>query len=182
MRATEKAPTPAERAWAQGALAAVWCRSGQAKEAIEVLAPLYANLRAGQFIPGERFALFLGESYWRDGQYARAQIAIEEGLEIQTRCKMRYEAAVSHRLLGELATSMNSPARAEAHFLKSIALLEAIGALNEMALAYSGYGRLKLAQGEVVDARKYLGRAVEVFERLGTLQEAEQIRSELNAL
>jgi len=51
-----------------------------------------------------------------------------------------------------------------------------------MALAYSGYGRLKLAQGEVVDARKYLGRAVEVFERLGTLQEAEQIRSELNAL
>ena len=178
----EKAPTPAERAWAQGALAAVWCRSDRVREAIEVLAPMYANLRAGKFIPGERFALFLGEAYWRDGQYAPAQTAIEEGLEIQTRCKMKYEAAVSHRLLGELATSMNSPARAEAHFLKSIEMLEAIGAFNEMALACAGYGRLKLAQGKVVDARKYLTRAVAVFERLGTLREAEQVRNELSAL
>jgi class 3 adenylate cyclase/tetratricopeptide (TPR) repeat protein len=178
----EKAPTPAERAWAQGALAAVWCRSGQADKAIEILAPVYANLRAGQFIPGERFALFLGESYWRAGQHDRAKKAIEEGLEIQTRHNMRYEAAVSHRLLGELAASMNSPTRAEAHFLQSIAMLEQIGALNDMALACAGYGRSKVTQGNVVEARKYLARAVEVFERLGTQRELEQVRAELSAL
>lgn len=182
----EKAPTPAERAWAQGSLAAAWCRAGEAGKAIAVLAPLYASLRSGRFVPGERFLLFLGEAYWRSGQYDLARQVMDEGLEIQTRHGMKYEAAVTHRLLAELAVSMN-PAQnaeplAEPHFTQSIAMLEAIHAQNDLALAFTGFGRLHKLLGRRDKARACFTRALEIFERLGALSEPDRLRAELSVL
>ena len=106
----EKAPTPAKRAWAQGSLAAAWCRAGQVDRAIEVLAPLCETLRGGGFVPGEALgALFLGEAYWRAGRYDEARAAIEQGLEIHVRHGMKYEAAVSRRLLAEVLAATARP-------------------------------------------------------------------------
>src|SRR5712691_5514924 len=78
-------------------------------------------------------------------------------------------------LLGEVALTTN-PTQVEAplaalHFKQSIAILQQIKAENELALAYAGYGRLHQQQGNISQARDYLTRALEIFNRLGTLLE-----------
>ena len=62
------------------------------------------------------------------------------------------------------------------YFERSMALLQQIGAENELALAYAGYGRLHQQQGDLAQARAYLRRALAIFERLGTLHEPDRIR------
>jgi class 3 adenylate cyclase len=75
--------------------------------------------------------------------------------------------------------------------VNSTALAERVGSeamhtlLNqffEVALAYAGYGRLHKQQGNTAQAREYLTRALEIFERLGTLGEPDKVRQELAAL
>ena len=50
---------------------------------------------------------------------------------------------------------------------------------NELARAYSGMGRYHKQQGNVEEAREYLTKALEIFERLGTLIEPDTVREEL---
>ena len=80
--------------------------------------------------------------------------------------------------MGEIALK-NNPAQAAFHFEKSMAVLQEIKAENELALAYAGYGRLQKQQGKVGQARKYLTKALEIFERLTTLIEPDKVRREL---
>jgi flagellin-specific chaperone FliS len=51
--------------------------------------------------------------------------------------------------------------------------LREIKAENELALAFVGYGRLYKQQNQITQAREYLVKALEIFERLGTLLEPE---------
>jgi tetratricopeptide (TPR) repeat protein len=76
----------------------------------------------------------------------------------------------------------NNPPQAAPHFEKSIAILREIKAENELALAYAGYGRLHKQQGKVGQAREYLTKALEIFERLGTLIEPDKVSEELAEL
>jgi tetratricopeptide (TPR) repeat protein len=94
---------------------------------------------------------------------------------------MRYELGFAHRLLGEIALKTN-PTQAVPHFEKSIAIFQEIKAENELALAYTGYGRLHKQQGEIAQAREYLTKALEIFERLGTLIEPEKVKEVLAEL
>jgi tetratricopeptide (TPR) repeat protein len=93
---------------------------------------------------------------------------------------MRLILASAHRLLGEIALATNSAQHeaplAATHFERSMAILQQIGAENELALVYAGYGRLHQQQGDLAQARAYLTRALALFERLGTLREPERIR------
>lgn len=57
-----------------------------------------------------------------------------------------------------------------------------IKAENELALDYSGMGRYHKQQGNVQEAREYLTRALEIFERLGHLIEPAKVRNELAEL
>ena len=54
-----------------------------------------------------------------------------------------------------------------------------IKAENELALAYLGMDRYHKQQGSVEEAREYLTKALEIFERLGTLIEPDKVREEL---
>ena len=94
---------------------------------------------------------------------------------------MSYHLGWSHCLLGEIALKTN-PAQAKPHFEKSIEILQEINAENELALAYAGYGRFYKQQGDFVHAREYLTKALEIFERLGTLIEPDKVRKELAEL
>jgi hypothetical protein len=99
---------------------------------------------------------------------------------------MKYEAAVSRRLLGELLASTNSPRTAdhpaEPYFVQSIDGLQRIGAEGDLALALAGYGRLRLRQGRIAEARDHLAQALRICERLGMVGEPERLRGELDAL
>jgi tetratricopeptide (TPR) repeat protein len=123
----------------------------------------------------------LGEGYWLAGDDDKARQTLEEGLEMADSCGVRYYAGFAQRLLGELALKTN-PTQAALHFEKSMAVLREIKAENELALAYAGYGRLHKQQGQIGQAREYLTKALEIFERLGTLIEPDKVKEELAEL
>jgi len=51
-----------------------------------------------------------------------------------------------------------------------------------LALAYAGYGWLYRQQGNFAQARDYLTRALDIFNRLGTLLEPDRVRQVLAEL
>jgi tetratricopeptide (TPR) repeat protein len=123
----------------------------------------------------------LGEGYWLAGEDDKASQTLKKGVEIAERCGARYYLGWSQRLLGEIALKNNSH-QAAPHFEKSIAVFREIKAENELALAYAGYGRLHKQQGQIAQAREYLMKALEIFERLGTLLEPDKVRGILAEL
>ena len=104
--AVEKAPTLADRVWAQTHLGFARCRGGRAREGAELLAPLIPMYEATRFVLGQVFAgTYLGEAYWRAGQLDDAERSLQEALELATRAGMRFYVGSIHRLLGEIAVS-----------------------------------------------------------------------------
>ena len=49
-------------------------------------------------------------------------------------------------------------------------------------MAYAGYSRYHKKQGEIAQSHEYLIKALEIFERLGTLTEPDKVRKELAKL
>jgi tetratricopeptide (TPR) repeat protein len=177
--AVQKAPTPGDKARSQRSLGWALCRAGEPNRGIELLTAALTIFLAGRFMPSLiPLMCYLGEGYWLAGEDGKARQTLEEGLEMAERYGTRYYLGFAHRLFGEMALR-NNPAQAASHFEKSMAVLQEIKAENELALAYAGYGRLHKQQGKVGQARKYLTKALETFERLGTLIEPDKVRREL---
>ena len=180
--AVQKALTPYDRTLGQRGLAWAWCRAGEPKKGIELLTALLQVFRAGRWMPSEiPHTCNLGEGYWLAGEDDKAKETLEGFLEIAERCGATYYLGWAHRLLGEIALKTN-PTQAAPHFEKSIAILREIKAENELALAYAGYGRLHRQKGQIAQAREYLTKALEIFERLGTLIEPDKVREALAEL
>jgi class 3 adenylate cyclase/tetratricopeptide (TPR) repeat protein len=184
--AVQKAPTPADKLWAQAGLAWMWCRSGEPRRGLAFQAQAVSMHRAARCIWAELFTPFLGEGYYLAGEYDKAKQTLQELLEIAERWGMKFHIGCAHRLLGELALTINPTQVGEPlaapHFEQSIAILQQIHAENELALAYAGYGRLHQQQGNIAQAREYLTRALGIFERLGTLSEPDKVRQALAEL
>ncbi len=87
----------------------------------------------------------------------------------------------AHRLLGQLFSKTNVTLAAE-HFEKSIDVLGDIKADGELAHAYENYGRFHLERNENLLAKNYLTKALEIFERIKTLNKSEEIRNEISRL
>ncbi len=178
--AVEKAPTPADKVWAQTFLAYAWCRAGEPAKAAAVLSELLPLYQATGFLGGVAGTrIFLGEAHWRCGDYGKARETLQGGLQLAEQLGMKFLTGYAHRLLGEVFASEQVDAEAATHFEKSIEILERIRSENELALAYAGYGRLHVRQGDRGRAQEYLTRALEIFERLGTLIEPDRVRQEL---
>ena len=174
--ATARAPTPAEESWAQSHLGWAWCRTGQADRAVEVLATLSSLFSQGHLVIGEVWnASYLGEAYWRAGRPAEAEETLRALVGRARQARMPFYAGAAHRLLGEITGDAG-------HFEQSIAVLAEIGAENELALAYAGYGRLLSGGDDPDEARRYLTLALEIFDRLGTPTEPDQVRKDIAGL
>ena len=137
--------------------------------------------REARYVSSDHFATFLCEGYWLAGEYEKATHALREHLTIVESWDMRFQIGAANRLLGEIM-SQTDPKEAWFYFDRSIAILSEIKAENELALAYAGYGRLHVQQGDVLQARTYLNQALEIFGRLGTLREPEKVREVLVGL
>lgn len=148
------------------------------------LAPLFAQARVTM---GEIWnASYLGEAFWRAGRLAEAGETLRALIDRAGQSGMRFYLGTAHRLLGEVTgaadASDDGRRRAAGHFEQSIAVLSEIGAENELALAYAGYGRLCGSGGDQDEAHRYLSLALGIFERLGTLAEPDQVREDLARL
>jgi class 3 adenylate cyclase/tetratricopeptide (TPR) repeat protein len=180
--ALQKAPTPADKAWAQRGLGWALCRAGDTNRGIELLTTALKTFRAQRWMPGLiPTTCTLGGSYWLAGETDEATQMLEEAMEIADRSGARYYVGFAQRLLGEIALKTN-PNQAATHFERSIAVLQEIKAENELALAYVGSGRLYKKQNQIIQAREYLMKALEIFERLGTKLEPEKVREILAEL
>ena len=180
--ALQKAPTPADKAWGQRSLGWALCRAGDTTRGIELLTTVLPIFRAGRFTNSEiPLTCFLGEGHWLAGEDEQARQMLEEGLEMAEQFGYKYYVGFAQRLLGESALKTN-PTQAAPRFEKSIAIFREIKAENELAMAYAGYGRLHKKQGEITQAQEYLTKALEIFERLGTLIEPDKVREELAEL
>jgi class 3 adenylate cyclase/tetratricopeptide (TPR) repeat protein len=181
-RSVQIAPTLANKAFAQFFLGWSLCRAGERDRGIELLASILPTLRDSRFMPSLiPTTCSLGEGYWLAGENDKARQSLEEGLEMADRCGARYYLGWAQRLLGEVALKAN-PDQAAFHFEKSMAVLQEIKAENELAMAYAGYGRLQKQKGQISKAQEYLTKALEVFERLGTLIEPDKVREALAGL
>jgi class 3 adenylate cyclase/tetratricopeptide (TPR) repeat protein len=180
--ALQKAFTPADKAWAQRGLGWALCRSGEPNKGVELLVAASQNFQTGHRRPGIiTTTCTLGAGYWLAGEEDKARQTLKKGLEIADDCGMRYYVGWSHRFLGEIALKIDPPL-AVPHFEKSIAVLQEIKAENELALAYVGYGQLHKQQNQITQAQEYLMKALEIFERLGTLLEPGKVREILAEL
>jgi tetratricopeptide (TPR) repeat protein len=184
--ALQKTVTPADQAWAGGFNGLALCRAGEPRRAIEVLAPMVDMQRAAGFVAGDFFAVWLGEAYWRAGDLERADDTLSKAVVTYERCGMQFFLGCAHRLLAEThlssASQRDEAPRVEVHLASSVDIFSKIHAQNELALAYTAYGRLFKRQGRLTEAREYLSRALELFERLGTLGETEEVRQEVAEL
>jgi class 3 adenylate cyclase/tetratricopeptide (TPR) repeat protein len=180
--ALQKAVTPADKAQTQRGLGWALCRAGEPNRGIELLVAAMQNFQTGHLRPGMiPSTCTLGSGYCLVGEDEKARQKLEEGLKIADRCGARYYVGWSHRFLGEINLKSN-PVQAAAHFEKSIAVFQEIKAENDLALVYAGYGRLQKQQGQFAQAREYLTKALQIFERLGTLIEPNKIREVLAEL
>jgi len=179
--ALRKAPTPADIAFAQRGLGWALCRAGETNRGIELLTGVLPIFRAGFMASEIPLTCYLGEAYFLAEEQDKAGQTLEKGLEIAERCGARYYAGFAQRLLGELALKAN-PAQAAAHFEKSISIFREIKAENELAHAYAGYGRYHRQKGGIAQAREYLTKGLNIFERLGTLIEPDKVREALAQL
>ena len=127
----------------------------------------------------------IGDAYEALGDIATSLIIYEDVFnrtgDNRQKALMKYYIGWAHRLLGELALKTNADEAAH-HLEKSIAVLREIKAENELALAHAGYGRLHKRQGKLDQSREYLTKALEIFDRLGTLIEPDRVRRELAEL
>ena len=134
--------------------------------------------REANFYGSELFATSLGEGYGLAGEHEKATKTLGETLAIIERWGMRFQIGAAYRILGEMAL-LSDLAQAAIHFEHSITTLDEIRAEPELSLAYAGYGRPRVQQGDVIQARSYLNQALEIFERLGILKEPEKVREML---
>jgi class 3 adenylate cyclase/tetratricopeptide (TPR) repeat protein len=180
--AEANAHTPGEKAMADGPLAWAQCHAGETRGGIEVLVRLVTLYQAMSFVPGVLPDLqFLGEGYLLAGDLDKTKETAEELLDLAERSGARGYLGQAHRLLGETRLKTN-PKEAGVHFEKSIKIFRELKAENNLALACSGMGRFHKQQGDTEHAREYLTKALEIFERLGTLIEPNKVRQELAEL
>ena len=136
-RSVDVAPTPADRSWAEATLATGPLPRGQCRAGRGDPRTAPAGVPGGPLHSERRLHPYLGEAYWRAGEYDKGRAVLEELLAIIEPCGMRAAAAVAHRILGEIAAKTD-PARAARYFDRSIAVLSEIKAEPELALGLRG--------------------------------------------
>jgi class 3 adenylate cyclase/tetratricopeptide (TPR) repeat protein len=127
------------------------------------------------------FALLLAESYLYQGDRAKARPLVAEVLTDSREAGYRHLEGVATRLLGELLSAEDS-VMATQHLDSAARLLEVIGARNELAKTLVATAELERSQGDQADARRLYGRALEIFDALGTLDGAARVRAALATL
>lgn len=188
LRALEKGPTPEGRLIAQTYVGWAHARAGRHDQALALLQPLVRGYRTGGFLFRELLVrLYIAESLLLRGEPAEAGTMLDGVLELAQGGEMKGIVVRASRLLGEIASHLAPTpevawGEAAGYFEKGIALARQIGTENTLAQCCFGYGRLHARCGHVGQARACFTEALEIFERLGTLMEPDQVRATLARL
>jgi tetratricopeptide (TPR) repeat protein len=127
-------------------------------------------------------ALLLGEAYRAAGDRQRASKTLNKVRGAAVSTPLSYFAVRSSRLLGEIALEQGNTGEAETLLRTAIDAARSTASANELGLALGAYGRLQQALGDLAAAREHIGEALEILERLGTLEAPSRLRSELKGV
>jgi class 3 adenylate cyclase/tetratricopeptide (TPR) repeat protein len=125
-------------------------------------------------------ALWLAEAYVRQGQAERACHLAEDVLESARERGYHHVEGIAERTLGEALFAHHG--HDSGHLDAAAATLGEIGARNELARTYVAMARRAQASGDAVEARRLHGRALQLYEECGTLDEPPRVRAALEAL
>ncbi|TMK82206.1 MAG: hypothetical protein E6G47_01055, partial [Actinobacteria bacterium] len=125
-------------------------------------------------------ALWLAETYLRQGNRAEARSLIDDVLATSREIGYRYLAGVAVRLLGESLVA-TEPEAARRHLDAARQMLEDVDARNDLAKAVAARGTLHRTMGEHSAARQLLEEALAIFEALGTVDETVRVRGMLES-
>jgi tetratricopeptide (TPR) repeat protein len=139
----------------------------------------FANLRLRYTYA--RYAVWLAEGHLRRGDRAAARDLIEDVLQTSRSTGYLQLEGVASWLMGEYLAP-ESPAPAEPHVEKAMAILGRIGARNDLARAMVTGAALLLAAGDSAAARQLLDQAASIFQGLGTLDEPARVEAARAAL
>ena len=163
--AVQKAPTPADKIWAQGFLAMVWCRTGELHRAIETLGKVVAAHKKGRFRFGEvGYTNMLGFGYLMAGEYDKATENFQRSLELAESCGMKWFLGLAHLFLGQVALKTNTT-RAVYHFEQSKIRFEEVKA-DPPSIEFLR-GIILIAKGNMRQGIKALEDVSEMFLRNG---------------
>lgn len=177
--ALRNAKTPRDEILARAGHALNLTRSGDAHQGTEMLAEYVPMFQAVRYYTALGFVLcFLSEGYLLVDEYDKAVQTLESLLELSGTYNMKQSLGIAYYLFGEVALKTD-PQQAPTYFKKSISIFQKIKAEYYLARAYAGYGRFHKQQGDMAQAREYLTKALEIFERLGVLDEPDKVKKEL---
>jgi predicted ATPase/class 3 adenylate cyclase len=181
--ALHEAPTLYFEAFAQAFTAAALCHTGEPEQGVAGLSAIVPLLQASEHVPSwMHIAPWLAEGRLILGDYNAARDVLESLVEVAERTGAPFYVGTGYRLLADVALSQDAEAfwsEASSDLGRAIDVLRPIGAENELGFALASQGRLWRRLGRESDGRARLEDALSVFERLGTLEEPDRLRSEL---
>jgi tetratricopeptide (TPR) repeat protein len=126
-------------------------------------------------------ALRLAEGYLRQDDRSRARALLDDVLAVSRELGYRYFEGRAELLLAECLL-IDDPDGAAARLTSATGIFTAVGARSDLGKALVVQAELRRRAGDSEGARKLLGRALEIFEDLGTLDEPSRVRAALERL
>ena len=118
---------------------------------------------------------YLGDGYWLSGDHQKAIQTLKKGLKMSEKNNARFFIGFASRIMAQMYNE-NDPLQSESLFKRSISIFRELKAENEMAMAMKGYGWLHKSQRNESLAHELFQQAIEIFNRLGTKLDKNEIR------
>jgi len=175
------APTEYYRGFAYAGLAAALCYRGDLQQGIPILEQLLAVLRQTNHDIGLNLvAPHLADAYLRDGNLAAARDLLEEREQASSQRSAWFHNAAYRRRLAEVALATDDAAQGREWLLPAIQRLRDTGSENELAISLRVLGEAERRLSNELTARGHFEEALDIFHRLGTLDEPELIHALLS--
>jgi tetratricopeptide (TPR) repeat protein len=178
-----EAPSVYFRGFPQSFIARILCETGDASTGIGMLAQIEPLFEASGHRPAWCLvALFRAEVCLSVGDIEQALPILDK---LHAACAAglcKFWLGQTSRMLGDIALGRGAYEEATTRLEQAIEVARTTGAENELGLALASYGRLRRDVGNTPSARAYLTEALEILDRLGTLEVTAAVRNDLEHL
>jgi DNA-binding NtrC family response regulator/tetratricopeptide (TPR) repeat protein len=157
-------------------------KGGNAAAAIPEIAEAVAWFERSHLSYGRAMGVLrLAEGYLRAGDRSRARTVLDDVLAVSRDLGYRYFQGRAELLLAECLL-IDDPARATNHLSAATTILTAVGARSDLGKALVVQAEMRRRGCDLAGARTSLGRALEIFDQIGTLDDASRTRLALARL
>jgi tetratricopeptide (TPR) repeat protein len=172
-------PGPFDAAMARAARGYGLIKAGRAAEGLAELTGAVAWLERAQLrFTRAWYAIWLADGHLRLADPHAARRLAEDVLALSREVGYRYFEGLAERLLGTSLVADDPPAAAR-HLDTAMAILDEVGARNEVARVLMAQAELCSLAGDARGARARQERALAIFEALDTIDEIPRLRAAL---